>query len=193
MSETEHEQIALFDMDGTLCEYEYQLRHDLNQIAGPNERKIENLFEEECFEEHIQNRIDLIRSQPGWWRDLVPIWDNFQLLHLCKRIGFDIRILTKGPAHSDNAWTEKFQWCQERVVPIVPTLQVTVTQDKGMVYGKLLVDDYPEYMDQWLKWRPRGLGIMPARNYNVDYKHPNVIRFDGTNINEVEKAIRLSL
>jgi 5'-nucleotidase len=190
MAEEEIEHIALFDMDGTLCEYEYQLRSDLRRIAAPSEKIIQNIYEEEEFDfDYMRERIDLIRSQSGWWRKLCPIDMNINLIHIAKEIGFDIRILTKGPRTCPNAWTEKFEWCQKYIVPVVPNLQVTVTQDKGMIYGKLLVDDYPDYMDRWLKWRPRGLGIMPAREYNIGYKHPNVIRFDGTNVDQVKRAM----
>jgi hypothetical protein len=45
-----------------------------------------------------------------------------------------------------------------------------------MVYGKALVDDYPPYVEKWLKYRPNGLVLMPAHDYNAGFRHPNVIR-----------------
>jgi hypothetical protein len=30
---------------------------------------------------------------------------------------------------------------------------------------------------------------MPAHEYNKDFKHPNVIRYDGTNIEEVKERL----
>ena len=68
--------------------------------------------------------------------------------------------------------------------------RITITQDKGLVYGKVLVDDYPVYVVRWLEWRPRGLVIMPANPSNVRFTHPNVIRYDSTNIDEVKAAIK---
>jgi len=52
-------------------------------------------------------------------------------------------------------------------------------------YARVLVDDYPPYVLDWLAHRPRGLVIMPAQNYNADVTHPNVIRYDGTNLDRV--------
>ena len=52
-----------------------------------------------------------------------------------------------------------------------------VGKSKGGVYGRVLVDDWPGYVEDWLAHRPRGLAIMPAHPYNEDFKHPNVIRY----------------
>ena len=65
----------------------------------------------------------------------------------------------------------------------------TITRDKGLVYGKVLVDDYPQYIERWLKWRERGLVIMPANESNKYFNHQQVIRYDGTNLEEVSKAM----
>ena len=53
-----------------------------------------------------------------------------------------------------------------------------------------MVDDYPDYMSSWLNQRSRGLGIMPAHYYNQDFLHPNVIRFDGNNLDQVRDALQ---
>ena len=65
-----------------------------------------------------------------------------------------------------------------------------VGRDKGGTYGRVLVDDYPKYLADWLKHRQRGLAIMPAHSYNEGFTHPNVIRYDGTNKAEVYDALR---
>jgi len=57
-------------------------------------------------------------------------------------------------------------------------VQVTLTEDKGLVYGKVLVDDWPPYIERWLTWRPRGLVIMPARRWNATFTHPQVLRYE---------------
>lgn len=58
------------------------------------------------------------------------------------------------------------------------------------VHGKILVDDWPPYITRWLEWRPRGLVIMPTQKHNAEYTHPQVIRYDGENIEEVAKALK---
>src|SRR5581483_6811567 len=59
--------------------------------------------------------------------------------------------------------------------------------------GVALYDDYPPYVEAWLRHRPRGLVVMPAHEHNRDFRHPNVVRYDGTNLAEVERAMRVAL
>jgi hypothetical protein len=68
---------------------------------------------------------------------------------------------------------------------------VTITHDKGIVYGAVLVDDWPEYVTSWLEHRPRGLVIMPAHNHNVGFAHSQVVRYDGTNLDEVRTRMQI--
>lgn len=166
------ELIALVDMDGTLCDFDAAIKDALLKLRAPNEED-DKLFSEKL--PHIKARWDLIKSQPGFWRNLKPLESGFRILDILRELEFDIHILTKGPAKSTNAWTEKVEWCQEHV----PDASVHITQDKGLVYGKVLVDDYPNYIDRWLEWRPRGLVIMPSHDWNKDYKHDNVIKYNG--------------
>ena len=102
-------------------------------------------------------------------------------------LGFKNNILTKGPKHCPNAWKEKVEWCHEELFKSTLTmrrlwqrekwsLDIHIVSDKAIVYGKMLVDDYPPYVEAWLKHRPRGLVFMPAHKYNEDFTHPNVIR-----------------
>ena len=49
---------------------------------------------------------------------------------------------------------EKVQWCDRHLADFPH--QITITMDKGLVYGKLLVDDWPDYVLRWLRWRKRG-------------------------------------
>jgi hypothetical protein len=179
--------IALFDMDGSLADYVGGMVRNLDTLRSPGEPAItdENLWDIENLG-HLRARMDLIKSQPGWWLGLEPIPLGMQVLALCQQLGFAVHILTKGPKRHSLAWDEKVRWCQRHVGPDV---DIHVTSDKGLVYGKMLYDDYPEYMLRWLRHRPRGLGIMPVTPHNRDFTHPNVVRWDGTNLEEVARAI----
>lgn len=178
--------IALFDMDGTLADYGGQLKKDLLSLASPDDPKLETDWYDDESKPWIQNRIKLIKTQVGWWEKLPKLQLGFDILKMAKDIGYDIHILTKGPRTTHSAWTEKLIWCQKN---IGEQTEVTITFDKSLVYGRVLVDDFPPYMDSWLKRRPRGLGIMPATSYNKDYKHPNVIRCDENNLDEVHERL----
>lgn len=163
--------IALFDLDGTLAEYEGAIRRDLKPLMGPGETMPDDLWNGDSW---IEARMNLVKRQPGWWRDLEPIEGCMRILHAALEIGFECHVLTKGPKKTTAAWTEKADWveinCPEEVLP-------TITHKKDLVYGAILVDDYPGYIKPWLKVRPRGLAIMPDRQCNQGFSHPRVLRF----------------
>ena len=180
------EKIALFDMDGTLADYDKQLHEDMERLRGPEEPTSTH---RELMPQHLVNRMKLIKSQKDWWFNLPKIEAGFRVLSIAKEIGFKIHILTKGPTTTPQAWTEKVLWCQKNIGSDV---DITIAQDKGLVYGRVLVDDFPDYMERWLKYRPRGLGIMPLANYNKDFKHTNIIKYDGIDFSEVEARLKLA-
>jgi hypothetical protein len=67
---------------------------------------------------------------------------------------------------------------------------VTISSDKSMVYGRVLMDDWPGYVVEWLKARPRGLVIMPDRPWNQGFEHPRMVRYYGDNDGEVFEALK---
>jgi len=129
---------------------------------------------------HIKERRRLIKTQPGFWRNLPRLEVGFQVLDLLRKHGFTLNILTKGPLHTTNAWTEKVEWAKEHVPdgaitictnPEEPTIE---GGGKSLVYGKVLFDDWPGYIRPWLKHRPRGFVIMLDHPWNADFEHSNV-------------------
>lgn len=172
MSEASEDKLALFDMDGTLADYEGRLREDLLRLAAPGEPAPKLHWDE--GEPWIDARMALIKSQPGWWLGLERLPSGFLMLNLVREVGFSVHVLTKGPRRTSGAWGEKLQWCQRHIDADV---DITITQDKGLVYGRCLVDDYVPFMMGWLKNRPRGLGLMPMTEHNRDYNHSNVIKY----------------
>lgn len=167
------EPIALFDLDGTLADYDSAMRRDMRLLQAPGEPEWSAHADDEP--EYLRERGKLIRRQPGWWENLEKHPPGFEVLSEARELKFQCHVLTKGPALAASSWTEKLRWCQRHV----PDLLVTVTQDKGLVYGKVLVDDWPPYVSRWLEWRPRGLVIMPAHAWNEGFSHPNVVRYIG--------------
>lgn len=171
--------IALVDMDGTLCDYEGAMQRELQKLCGD---------EADIMDPQYKKIVDLIKQQPGFWRNLLVIPSGLKMVSLLKKMGFDIHILTKGPYRTISAWSEKVEWVREHL----PDTPITITENKGLVYGRVLFDDWPPYCEAWLKHRPRGLVIMPAYRYNkgLDEKYPGkIIRFTGDNLEEVEIAV----
>jgi 5'-nucleotidase len=183
------EKIALFDLDGTLCDYDKTIEEAYNRLMkSPDDlpyRHFKQNEEPPCFKERIRK----IRNEDGWWEKLPKLKLGFDILKVAKEYDFKIHILTKGPYSSDNAWTEKVRWVKKNIKTDYPDAKLTITEDKGLVYGTVLVDDWIEYIERWFTWRPRGLVIMPAHPWNEGYSHPNVIRYDGTNIDRVREKM----
>ena len=181
------ENIALFDLDGTLADYDGAMLRDLPLLAAPGEPAY-SLYHED-LPAHIEARKNAISRQPGWWSSLEELALGFDVLRECIALSFQIHVLTKGPRSKPAAWKEKVEWFQQHVLPLAPEADITITLDKGLVYGKVLVDDFPPYMLRWLEHRPRGLGIMPLGEQNKDFSHPNVVLYDGSNLPEVRQRL----
>lgn len=182
------EPIALFDLDGTLADFDKSMRQKLAELRSPGE---DPQADETASEEipYMKARRRLIKSQPGFWRDLERIPLGFQLLEEAQAQRFWCEILTKHPRKIPQAASEKIEWCAKHV----PDLPMHLSESKGRVYGKLLCDDWPEYIERWLAWRPRGLVIAVAQPWNVgiDSKFPkNVVRYDGTNFTYVRERMQ---
>lgn len=183
--------LALFDMDGTLFDYEGQMKLDLFKLMSPSEPNpmcAENLWELSKEHPYLKERMDLIKKVPGWWRNLPKFQLGWDVLRLAQQIGFCCHILTKGPYKKSRAWAEKVDCIAEHLGEDFPI--DIMGKDKSNLYGRVLVDDYPQYMEGWLEHRPRGLGIMPAQPANEGFEHPNVIKYDGTNIQEVARHLQ---
>lgn len=179
--------IALVDMDGTVADYDSAMTRDLEPLRSPEETgPLTYHGAKEEMPDHFKARVKLVRNQSGWWKKLGRLEDGFRVVDMMRRIGFEVHVLTKGPKNSPNAWTEKVQWCKCNM----PGDLVTISSDKSMVYGRVLMDDWPPYVEPWLEKRPRGLVILPDRPWNQGFEHPRMVRYTGDNDDEVFAALK---
>jgi hypothetical protein len=179
------EPVALFDLDFTLCDYEGALNRDMKALQSPMEPPYAGVPHDNA-PAYLRNRATLIKSAESWWATLEPLELGFDIWRTARDIGYRRVILTQAPRRSPAAWSGKKKWIDAY---LGPDTDVIITRDKSLVYGKVLVDDWPEYITQWLKWRPRGLVIMPAQKHNKDFKHPQAIRYTGRNLKKVSKML----
>lgn len=157
-----NDKIALIDMDGVLCDHDAAVDRDLKALLGEDLTKISP--------ETKDRVIALIRAQTDWWYNLAPIPLGLQIADVLRSIGFQLNILTKGPQRAKNAWSEKAHWCAEHI----PDANVTVTDGKkGLVYGRVFVEDFPDNIIHWVARRPRGIVLMPDRPSNYINHWPN--------------------
>jgi 5'(3')-deoxyribonucleotidase len=180
------EPIALFDLDGSLANFDASMQVKLAELRSPGE---DPAVEDDEAISYVKARRQMIKRQPGFWRDLSTIPLGFQVLEEARVQRFWCQILSKSPRKIPSAAGEKIEWC----VKHVPDLPIVLSEDKGLVYGKLLCDDWPEYIERWITWRPRGLVIAVAQRWNVgiDKRFPkNVVRYDGTNFAYVRERMQ---
>jgi len=161
VTEKDLDRVALIDMDGHLCDHHGAMERDLKKVLG----------DADVPPEVRENVKRLIASQIGWYRNLQPLPLGFAIVDMFRRIGFRLMVLTKGNKLSRNAWTEKVEWiCQ-----YMPDVDVTVTMDKGIAYGRVLADDYPHHFNRWLEHRPRGIVLVPDQPWNQDVQETDRI------------------
>ena len=184
-----HENIALVDLDGTVADHDQALLTSLQDIHGPNEPPItlEKWRDKSLAPTYMFNRMQMIRSCSTWWENLPEIPAGMLIVDIMMSLGYRIVVLTQSPRRNPSASKGKIKWIGKHMPPGTDYI---VTRDKSLTYGKVLFDDYPAYIDAWLAHRPRGLAIMPAFEYNKDYEHPNVIRYDGDNLADVVAALK---
>jgi len=163
--------IALIDMDGTVANMSSALVTALNSMRSPGEP----LLTEATIEdppEWLDTRMDYIKQRPGFWQDLPEIPEGMRVVQMMRDAGFTLNILSKGPRKATNAWTEKLLWIQSHI----PDADVSIVHVKGRHYGRVLFDDWPKYIEPWLKYRPRGQVLMLDQPWNQGYSHPQVMR-----------------
>ena len=183
MAEPNEDRVALIDLDGTVADYDGAMQAELEKLRGPDEPV---RWADRDAPPFIEARRSLVRKKPGFWRDLARIPLGFEVVDELRDLGYMLHVLTAGPKSTTSAWTEKAEWCRENL----PDAFVTVTQDKSLVYGRVLVDDWPPYFEKWLSVRPRGLVVAVAHDWNAHIAHPNVIRYDGSNRAELRAALK---
>jgi 5'(3')-deoxyribonucleotidase len=166
--------VANIDLDNSVANFKKKIIHDLNMMRGPTE--------EEFTVKHLDDpppwldfRLKLIKRQPGFWRNLEVIELGMKVVGLIREAGFSLNVLTNGPRRNHPAWTEKVEWSTN----VLPDANVTVTMEKGLVYGKVLFDDWPPYILSWLAHRPRGVVLMLDHEWNQGFEHPQVVRIQG--------------
>jgi len=189
MTNESPENIALFDMDGTLCNHDLGLFLSLEKLRCPREKPFKGYLNKKT-PKYIWNRANLIRENKEWWAKLPRFKLGWDVFEIAKDLGYRIMILTQGPSKVSAAWSGKKEWVNSNLGYDV---DMTITRDKGLVYGRVLVDDYPPYIKRWLKWRKNGLVIMPASDSNKKYHNKQVVRYDGINLGEVRYRMESQL
>lgn len=170
--------IALLDMDGTVADYNSAMTFELNKLKSEYEPDLVQHFMNNVDEEpgYIAARRRLISSIHGFWKSLPVIPLGLGIYNRLLWTGFEVHVLTKGPPKKPNAWSEKLEWCRT----YLPEAKVIIAEDKSLVYGDLLVDDWPNYYTAWQEAHPDKLVIIPDQVWNVGKDTIHSIRLKTT-------------
>ena len=178
------QKIALFDLDSTLVRYMPAMLERLNLLKSPGEPSV--TFEDTLGQnDHLYRRRKEIQRTPGFWRDLTPHGPGFDVFNMAKAAGFTRHILTKAPKDTPNAWSEKLEWRNMWV----PEVKMTISEDKSLVRGALLVEDWPDYYLPWLEAWPEGQVIIIDHPWNKNHNHMRSTRYTGDNKDQIITAL----
>jgi 5'(3')-deoxyribonucleotidase len=192
----EDDKVALVDLDGSVADYDKALKEQLDKIRSPGEPPVSDRYKD-GEAPYLKERRKLIQAMPGFWRNIPKHPLGFDVVEELRALKFSLNVLTKGPYTTPSAWTEKFEWVKTNL----PDADCTITQNKSLSYGRILLDDWPPYFIPWLKHRPRGLVVCVAQSWNADMDtikkaaievsgKSNVVRYDGSNRDELIVALR---
>lgn len=178
--------VILFDMDGTLCDWFGKIIKDLNTIKGPDEPEITEI-PKGGIKKYLRTRLDVLMQRIDWWVDLEPLPLGMDLWNIAGELGFERMILTQGPRRNPEAWTGKKIWV-DKFLGI--DTKVTITRDKSIVDGAILIDDWPLYVLPWLQEHPSRSVILPQGPHNTTFKHKRSITYTGNNRDDVITLIK---
>lgn len=91
------EHTFLVDLDGSVANYHKAMKAGLAALRAPEEEDVDWAAYGRAVPAHIEARMSLIKTQPGFWRQLEPIPDGMAVVDLIKSVGFEPTVLTKGP------------------------------------------------------------------------------------------------
>lgn len=174
-------------MDGTICDYVGTMKAELEKLRTPGEPILDPFKISDSLEhQYLWDRMELIKSDMEWWANLPKYQLGFDVLEMTTKLGFYNEVLTQAPKANPAALAGKLKWLMKH---LDEETDFTMTRNKSRHYGRVLVDDFPGYILPWLEHRKNRLVIMPANEYNADFKHDQVIRYDGSNKEEVFNAL----
>jgi 5'-nucleotidase len=177
--------IALVDLGDTIADCTPSLREAMARMREPGEREgDERLIP---LPPYLEARRKAVMSTPGFWRELPPRVEGFELMRLLRAEGFHLHVLTKGTHDSPQVWADKVAWCRS----YLPDVPVTITEDKARVHGHLLVDDWLPYVQRWQKQWPTGFAIIPSQPWNDQLSlGSRCVRDDGKSRDRLIRVLR---
>lgn len=174
------QKIAFVDLDGTLANYDRGMIEHLCVLnAGClSAEEISGLFKETSGSRErpiwLENQKQMVHCLPEFWESLSVLAGGWAALVELQSLDYEIHIVTKIPRSAlAVAAKAKIEWCRKHLALLLGLhMNLHLTTDKKVFKGDLLMDDWPPYIDAWLKTNPDGVVWMPSWGYNGNYTPP---------------------
>jgi len=139
--------IILIDQDGVLANYEERML-DIFHEEHPEIPRIphEELTEfntHKAYSEEYWEEIENIALRPDFFRSLPPIDGAIEGVQELLRLGVGVRICTAPKKIFKHCVGEKYEWIHRHFGQKMVN-KITLTRDKTLVRGEILIDDKPE-------------------------------------------------
>jgi 5'(3')-deoxyribonucleotidase len=128
----------------------------------------------EIISDDEKDRVHKLFNNPEFWRSLEPTEHIHAGLEALKQGGFKIKWVTS-PWYSCESWESvRRAWLFEQFK--TNPLDITITADKYLVDGDMLIDDRPKHVESWKKKRLRNKNkhaILFDTNFNQFFDWPD--------------------
>ena len=131
---TLREAIALFDMDGTICDYVKAMHEALEKLRAPGETFVDpfSLGDDgnNSRYKYLWDRMNLIKSEEEWWANL-PIFPlGWEVMDVAKETGYYCEILTQAPKKNPASLAGKLKWIIKHEDKLGEDIDFTITRNK---------------------------------------------------------------
>lgn len=144
--------IILVDMDNTICDLDGALISALSQLsqATPAPGPVvdwQALIRQRSHFELDSKTDELAREimlKPGFFANLDPMEGAVGALLELEKRGYHVVLCTSAIRESEHCVADKCAWVRRHLGPRWDREKLTISKDKTLIRGKILIDDRPE-------------------------------------------------
>jgi 5'(3')-deoxyribonucleotidase len=125
-------------------------------------------------------------GEPGLCRNLLPYPGAVEGMKKLAEVA-EIFIVTSH-LHDSPQWVhERDQWFAEHFD--IPREKIVYAHEKHVFYGKMLIDDKPQNIDDWAREHETGVPVLWLQPYNLMHVSPSNHRYRVVHTNSWDKVV----
>jgi 5'(3')-deoxyribonucleotidase len=162
-----HDEIAILDVDGVFANFTEYYLEIVNEVLDTHytESDIVHYGIDECLglTKDEQRRIEAEILGLDFARNLSVLPGSVEGYRALAKVCTPI--FCTSIKKSNYTWTyDRAAWLDEHLFG--SGREVAFTKHKYLVQGRIFVDDMPYHVEKWMKWNPKGTGVLWKRWYN---------------------------